>query len=162
MNFLKYQNANSMNLSPRVFISLLLIIYWLAGCKSPALVTTSQNKSPVPEQINVPRAELEGQWDFTMTNLEGAITGTLAIRKGGAVGYSGWIKVKELNLEAETIISRAEMKGNAFVYNGEVKTSQGNYPFELTGTINQNQLTGLGKLTMPQGLTTYKVAANRR
>ena len=122
---------------------------------------TLQQASTVTE--NAERTTLEGKWDYTMSNPEQApFSGVLMVQRGGSAGYTGWISVSTIDYEAQTKVSRAEIQGENFTYIGEVQTRVGSYPFELTGTIKGDKMTGQNKVKTEDGPVVFTVTASRK
>ncbi len=141
------------------------LVLFITGCVAPKAVVKN---TPVPNTssaapVIAERANLEGKWQYTMSNPDhGTLTGNLMVQRGGVAGYSGYLMIKEMRVEAETIISKAEIKGQNFVYQGVVKTPQGNIPFELHGTIKGPSMEAQNKVQLPEGLAVFKVSATRQ
>lgn len=145
-------------LFPLLGLSALLIF---TGCVTQQ-VSSSQPQSagsaPMAE-----RAELEGKWAFTMQNeQQGNLTGTLLVQRGGAAGYTGRIALTKPAIEAETVITKAEIKGQQFVYEGNIKTPQGPFPFQMRGTIQGAKMVGQSQVQLPDGSASFKFIATRQ
>jgi hypothetical protein len=134
----------------------------VSGCVRP----TPPTATALPTQINPAEAEantLEGKWDYTMSNPDQApFSGTWMVQRGGAAGYTGWISISTIDYEAQTKVTKADIQGNHFTYAGEVQTRQGSYPFELSGTINGNKMTGQNKVKTEDGPVIFNVTATRK
>jgi len=148
-----------------IYIGLILVL-WITGCVRQQISTTATSanisaSSPAPAAAE--RTSLEGKWDYTMTNPDQSpFSGVISVQRGGAVGYTGWISVNDINYEAQTAITKAELQGENFIYAGEVKTLQGTFPFEMRGTIKGDKMEGQNKVQTHDGTTIFKVTATRR
>ncbi len=135
---------------------------FITGCAAPASVTTTTPPAP-QEQVATERTTLEGKWDYTMSNPEQApFSGILMVERGGSAGYTGWISVSTIDYEAQTKVTKAEIQGENFTYIGEVQTRIGSYPFELTGTIKGDKMTGQNKVKTEDGPVIFKLTATRK
>lgn len=134
------------------------------GCmrqQIPATASTA-TASTTPAAV-AERAFLEGNWDYTMTNPDQSpFSGIISVQRGGSAGYTGWISVSNVNYEAPTAITKAELQGQNFIYSGEVKTLQGSFPFEMKGTIKGDKMEGQNKVQTQNGPVVFKVTATRR
>ncbi len=140
---------------------------FMGGCVSqkPAVANASGVTLPEPAEASAPaeHADLSGNWDYTMTNeQQESITGILTIQKGGSAGYTGRISTNEINLDSETSITKAQLTGSNFVYEGVVKSPEGDIPFVITGTIKGNQMEGRNAVRYQGQDIAYKVKATRK
>ena len=141
--------------------SVLLVIIGCGRQQIPATATTTTS-TPKPAAVTQ-RTYLEGKWDYTMSNPEQSpFSGIISVQRGGNAGYTGWISVSNINYEAQTAITKAELQGENFLYAGEVKTLQGTFPFEMKGTIKGDKMEGQNKVQTQDGPVVFKVVATRR
>jgi hypothetical protein len=142
-----------------------LVLLVITGCgrqQIPAAANTATS-APKPVAAVAERTYLEGKWDYTMSNPEQSpFSGIISVQRGGAAGYTGWISVSDINYEAQTAITKAELQGENFLYAGEVKTLQGTFPFEMKGTIKGDKMEGQNKVQTQDGPVVFKVVATRR
>ena len=137
------------------------------GCARPKTAATTAATgqiSQITETVAAPaeHAELSGTWNYSMTNGQGTVTGVLTIQRGGNAGYTGRITTNEVGLDSETIITKAQLTGSAFTYEGVVRTPEGDIPFTMTGTIRGNQLEGQNAVQYQNQNLVYTVKATRK
>ncbi|KAA5548428.1 hypothetical protein [Adhaeribacter rhizoryzae] len=138
------------------------IFLFITGCATPGAVTGTTQPAP-QEQVTTERTTLEGKWDYTMSNPEQApFSGVLMVQRGGSAGYTGWISVSTIDYEAQTKVTKAEIHGEKFTYIGEVQTRVGSYPFELTGIIRGDKMTGQNKVKTEDGPVIFNLTATRK
>ena len=151
---------------PIILISF-LIITGQNGCTSNQVGTTSA-KSPgiAAAPVNSPpseHAELSGTWEYTMTNdRQEPVTGLLTIQRGGNAGYTGSITLNGVRSENEMAISKAQLNGSQFIYEGEVITPEGNIPFTMVGTIQGRNMTGQNTVVYKSRPILWQVKAVRK
>lgn len=151
---------------PRNIFILSCLVWFLGGtgCAQQQITASNRLNAGISEPAPVTeRTYLEGKWEYTMTNPEQSpFSGIIWVQRGGAAGYTGWISVSDINYEAQTAITKAELQGENFIYAGEVKTLQGSFPFEMKGTIKGNKMEGQNTVQTQNGPTIFKIIANRR
>ena len=134
----------------------------ITGCVSSTSPAVSAHRAAIMP-VATERTTLEGKWDYTMSNPDQApFSGVIMVQRGGSAGYTGWISVSTIDYEAQTNITKADFNGDHFTYAGEVQTRQGSYPFELTGTIKGNKMTGQNKVKTEDGPVIFQVTATRK
>ena len=134
------------------------------SCVKPTAISGNGTLQQAPAvAVHSEQTTLEGKWDYTMSNPEQApFSGVLMVQRGGSAGYTGWISVSTIQYEAQTKVSKAEILGEHFTYIGEVQTRMGSYPFELTGTIKGDKMTGQNKVKTEDGPVVFTVNATRK
>lgn len=151
------------------FSSLLAVTGFTALCLSTSLADTQPaalntlKKPALAQKNSLLLAELAGKWFFIMTPPDREpLTGVLSVQRGGPAGYTGSITVNELQQELPTTITKAEVKGDSFVYSGEVQLNAETLLFEISGTIKGDKMEGQTTVKEPDGTTIYKMEANRK
>lgn len=150
-------------------VSALTGLLLTGGCSHPKAIGGSSAAASSQIQPAAPRvsesvehAELSGRWNYTMTSEEqGTLTGVLTIQKGGNSGYTGHITANEMQLDSETNITKAQLTGSDFIYEGVVKSPEGNIPFTITGTIHGSELQGRNTVQYKNQNLVFKVKATR-
>jgi hypothetical protein len=145
----------------------LLMINFGSGCASQQAGTaTTQNQATTPVSGNSPpteHAELSGTWEYTMTNeRQEPVTGLLTIQRGGSAGYTGSITLNGMQSENEMTISKAQLNGSNFIYEGAVITPEGNIPFTMIGTIQGRNMTGQNTVVYKSQPILWQVKAVRK
>jgi hypothetical protein len=138
-----------------------------SNCASQKTATSAAAPAGTPSVTanNEPaeHAELTGDWQYTMiNNQQEEITGVLSIQRGGSAGYTGRITSSQIGQESETTITKAQLRGSEFIYEGVVKSPAGNIPFALTGTIRGDRMEGQNTVQYRGQELLYKVNATRR
>ena len=152
--------------SPLLWISFLLILF-ANGCASQKVGTAAvTNQATAPTLLNsqpIEHAELTGTWEYVMTNdRQEPVTGLLTIQRGGNAGYTGSITLNGMRSENEMSISKAQLNGSNFIYEGEVITPEGNIPFTLIGTIQGRNMTGQNTVVYKSQPVLWQVKATRK
>lgn len=134
----------------------------ITGCvKSGSQSFSAQQISGM--EASSERANLEGKWNYTMSNPEQEpFSGVFVVQRGGITGYTGWISVSTIDYEAKTNVIKADIQGDKFTYAGEVQTRIGTYPFELSGIIKGDKLIGQNKVKTDDGPVIFNVTATRK
>lgn len=146
----------------QILIAIVLFISAACASQKASPVTATKQIKTDPSAPKAERAVLEGKWRFTLQGVnQQTIPGTLLIQKGGATSYSGRITIAKYSLDAETAITKAELKGQDIIYEGNIKSSQGLFPFKITGTIQGDKLQGQSSVQLPDGNQMYKFEATR-
>ncbi|MDQ3289691.1 MAG: hypothetical protein M3Q05_00220, partial [Bacteroidota bacterium] len=108
-------------------------------------------------------ADLSGSWDYVMTNdQQETLTGILTIQRGGSAGYTGHITSNEISLDSDTDISKAQLNGSDFIYEGTVKAPNGSIPFTIKGTIQGSKLEGQNTVQYQNRSMLWQVKATRK
>lgn len=138
------------------------------GCASekPTVSSTAgaaANTTATATTAPVEHADLSGTWNYTMTNSEeGTITGVITIQRGANASYTGHITANEMDLDNDMSISKAQLNGSNFIYEGEVVTTSGNIPFAMSGTITGNAMEGNNNVQYNNRNLQFKIKATRK
>lgn len=141
---------------------------FISGCTSHKQAATatsgnSETKASVSATAPAEDAELSGTWNYTMTNPEeGTLTGIITIQKGANASYTGHITANEMELDNDMSISKAQLNGSNFMYEGDVITPEGNIPFAMSGTINGNAMEGENNVQYRNRSLVFKIKATRK
>ncbi len=152
--------------SPLLLIGFLTMNFG-SGCASQQAGTAAaSNQVTAPVTENSPpaeHAELSGTWEYTMTNdRQEPVTGLLTIQRGGNAGYTGSITLNGMRSENEMAISKAQLNGSNFIYEGEVITPEGNIPFTMIGTIQGRNMSGQNTVVYKSQPILWQVKAIRK
>ncbi|PSR55837.1 hypothetical protein AHMF7605_21205 [Adhaeribacter arboris] len=152
------------------FVGLAVSISLLSGCASQkptsASVNNSSSNSISPASTNsqpAEHADLSGSWDYVMTNeQQETITGVLTIQRGGNAGYTGHITSNEISLDSDTDITKAQLNGSNFIYEGRLKAPNGDIPFTMKGTIQGSKLEAQNTVLYQNRSMLWQVKATRK
>ena len=99
---------------------------------------------------------LDGTWDLSLTSRgEGApITGAWTVQEGGANSFRGLA-----GMDAPIQIEERSVSGDTFHLSGVADSNSGPLPFEASGVLNGNTMTG--EITIAS-MGTYDLAGTRR
>ncbi|MDQ4140420.1 MAG: DUF3558 domain-containing protein [Bacteroidota bacterium] len=149
------------------FVSLAVSISLLSGCAGQKTTTASaadsSTGSATATNQPVEHADLSGSWDYVMTNeQQETLTGVLTIQRGGNAGYTGHITSNEISLDSDTDITKAQLNGSNFIYEGMVKAPDGDIPFTIKGTIQGSKLEGQNTVLYQNRSMLFQVKATRK
>ena len=139
----------------------------MSGCAGPKSAATA-NSNPAGNLVAAAspaeeHADLSGTWEYTMTNAQQEpLTGLLTIQRGGTAGYTGTITLNGTTSDNEMNISKAQLNGPNFIYEGEVVTPEGNIPFAMKGTIRGRNLEGQSTVVYKSQPVLWQVKATRK